>query len=113
MAKRKKTLELDVVFIQEGDWWSAQVLQYDIAAQARSLPQLRREVERVVLAHFLAAQAEGVEPFEGIGRAPQEFWDMYEMARDRIVREDDTDLTSPEGFILPAYQIKVAEARSA
>lgn len=66
------------VAFKEGDWWVAQCLDYDLATQARGLKELIDEVQRLLASHLLLARRERVEPFAGIGRAPQRFWDLYE-----------------------------------
>jgi hypothetical protein len=74
----KKTLR--VVVFQEDGLWVGQCLEHDITSRAISLPALREEIELAVCATVAIAQELGREPFEGIARAPQRFWDMFEHA---------------------------------
>jgi hypothetical protein len=71
---------ISVVAFQEGDFWSAQCLEYDIATQAATLPDLVYEVERTLAGHVLVATQMQREPFAGIGPAPQRYWDMFDQA---------------------------------
>ena len=71
---------ISVVAFQEGDSWSAQCLEYDIATQASTLPDLYYEVERMLMGHVAVAAKLGREPFAGIGPAPKRYWDLYEHA---------------------------------
>jgi hypothetical protein len=75
---------IKVVAFKEGDWWVAQCLDYDIATQARTLPDLVGEVERILMAHWAVGAQEGVEPFANLPRAPRRFWELYEAARLKI-----------------------------
>jgi hypothetical protein len=73
-------ITISVVAFQEGDSWSAQCLEYDIATQAATLPDLYYELERAFMGHLAVATKLGHEPFAGIGPAPQKYWAMYEKA---------------------------------
>jgi hypothetical protein len=75
-----KPATISVVAFQEGDSWSAQCLEYDIATQAATLPDLYYEVERMLMGHLAVAAKLGREPFAGLGPAPQRYWDLYEQA---------------------------------
>lgn len=69
---------ISAVLYQEGDWWIGQCLEYDITAQANSLPELQYEIERVLFTHICVSAAEHRTPFEGLPTAPQKFWRMWE-----------------------------------
>jgi predicted RNase H-like HicB family nuclease len=49
----------------EGGWWIAQMPDLGIATQAKTLPALGIEIERIITAHFEAAAAHGIDPFAG------------------------------------------------
>src|SRR5712691_12770803 len=65
------------VLFEEDEWWSAQCLDYDIAAQAKTLLDLHDELVRVLAVHVAASVQLGREPFAGIGAAPAKFWELY------------------------------------
>jgi hypothetical protein len=88
MANNQTAFRVSAVLFQEGEWWSAQCLEYDIAAQAKTLPDLRYELQRVLISHVCVALELGREPFEGLGSAPQKFWEMFEGAKMRVESED-------------------------
>ncbi len=101
---------ISVLLLQEGEWWSAQCLEYDIAAQAKTLPEMRNELERVLLLHVVLALEEGREPFSEIRPAPKKYWDMFAAAKLRV-EGDELPFRLPDsvGFppILP--RLKIAE----
>jgi hypothetical protein len=66
------------VLFEEDEWWSAQCLDYDVAAQAKTLLELHDELVRVLIVQVAASAQLGREPFEGINPAPQRFWELYE-----------------------------------
>jgi hypothetical protein len=85
-ATRVSTIKsLRAVVFQEGEWLSAQFLEYDIAAQARSVPELAYELQRILVGHFATSKKLGKRPFEGIPKAPQKFWDMFERSKIPLV----------------------------
>jgi hypothetical protein len=89
MNGKSPELAINAILIQEPDGsWSAQCLQYDIAAHARTLPDLDYELQRVLASHVAISQELQQEPFSGIGPAPQIFWDMYERAKMRVETEE-------------------------
>lgn len=77
----KESRFLHVLLIREGEYWVAQALDIDIAAQGRT-----QELAEKALISNLKAQAQldvehGREPFEGIPPAPPEYWDAFVHAR--------------------------------
>lgn len=74
-------LKISAVLFQEEDGaWSGQCLEYDIAAQAKTLHDLRYELQRILIGHLVASAELGQEPFMGLEPAPRRFWEMYEQA---------------------------------
>jgi hypothetical protein len=69
------------VAYQEHGLWVAQCLEFDICAQAKTLPQLHRELVRVLVATAAVGIELGRKPFEGIEKAPAEFWRMFDQAK--------------------------------
>lgn len=113
MSETTGTYSISVLLIQEGDWWSAQCLEYDIATQAKSLPELDYELQRVLLAHIMASVSLGKQPFEGLDPAPAEYWEMYRASKyglntDRMpFRAEDV----PPAYIVPKPDFRIAERR--
>jgi predicted RNase H-like HicB family nuclease len=71
------SFNVSAVLYQEGDWWIAQCLEYDIATQADSFSNLQYELERVLFAHICASISEGRKPFD-LPAAPRKFWNMWD-----------------------------------
>lgn len=110
MTHNHAAFRISAVLFQEGEWWSAQCLEYDIAAQAKSLPDLRYELQRVLVSHISVSSELGREPFDGIGPAPQKFWKMFEEAKMSVVSDDlPFRLAKPSSFSAVAPKLKIAE----
>jgi len=77
--------KIHAVVFRSGEWLIAQCLEYDIATQARDIKALLIEVERILTAHVIVADREGMgDPFEGIPKAPKRFWQMFKDAVARL-----------------------------
>lgn len=104
---------ISAILFQEGEWWSAQCLEYDVAAQARTLPELRYELERVLTSHVLISLENDRAPFDSLKPAPQQFWDMYAAAKLRI-EGDELPFRLPQAVAFPQIvpRLRVAEMRT-
>lgn len=63
-----------------GDVWIAQGLEYDLVAQSRSMPQLKKSFIRSLTSFVLKMEEMGHDPIKGLerlGRAPEEAWKAY------------------------------------
>ena len=67
--------------------WSAQGLDYDIATQAKTLPDLCYEVQRMIVGHLVVSKELQVEPFVYLKAAPPKYWQMFDQAKICLVRE--------------------------
>ena len=65
------------VLFKEGDWWVAQCLDVDIAAQAKTERELRDELGRVLVGRIMAGEKLGVDPFATLPPAPRRYWEMF------------------------------------
>lgn len=70
-----------VLVFQEGEWLSAQCLEYDLATQARTLSDLWYEIHRMIYGHAVSRIREGKKPFADLPKAPQKYWDMFEQSK--------------------------------
>src|SRR4051812_30496274 len=76
--KAMSAKKLRILFFREGDWWIAQCLEHDIAAQARGdLHQAEYELERLLVSHIMACEEEGIPPFEHVPPAPARLQDRW------------------------------------
>ena len=69
--------------------WVAQGLDLDICAQARTLEDVHRAFEKAIVSTAAVAIELGQEPFEGIGRAPEKFFELFERAQVRTAVAED------------------------
>ncbi len=70
-----------VVIFQEGEWLCAQVLEYDLAVQAKSLSSAYRRLRRMLEGHIAVRLAHGKPPFVDLRPAPRKYWNMFRRSR--------------------------------
>jgi hypothetical protein len=69
------------VIFQDGDWLCVQCLDYDLAAQAKSLSQLNKAFHRLIIGHVALRLRHKQRPFQGLPRAPQKYWVMFQRSK--------------------------------
>ncbi|MCW5695169.1 MAG: hypothetical protein KIS96_00395 [Bauldia sp.] len=94
---------MNALVFRDGDHWIAQGLEFDIAAQASSLDDIHGAFFKALAANAAASIELGLEPFEGIGAAPQRFWSMWEAARLRLEPPLETALRAPHQTAIPSF----------
>ena len=70
-------ISMDVVLIERDDRWVAQGLQFDIGAEGETFKDVIYELSRSIVGYIAVCRQEGVRPFEALGTAPQEYWDLW------------------------------------
>ena len=73
-----KTIRIRAVLFHEAGWWCAQCLEYDIATQARTIPELKDELEHILSIQVELARERGQEPFAIFPKAPERYFQMYD-----------------------------------
>jgi len=113
MTEIPSSFSISAILFQEGEWWSAQCLEYDIAAQARTLSDLRYELERVLCSHVLASLEHEQRPFDGLKAAPQKYWEMFAAAKLRL-ESDELPFRLPQAAAFPPIvpRLRIAEMRT-
>lgn len=67
------------MLFEEDGAWSA--LDYDIAAQAKTLTDLQEAIVRALEVHVAVSVQMGREPFQDVKAAPRRLWDLYETGK--------------------------------
>ena len=105
-----------VVVFQEDDWVCAQCLEYDIAAQGKTLDDCLYELDRLIAAHIAISVEHGLEPLRNLKPAPRRFWDWFESskiplssARFPFTAED----FDRHGIVVKPVQVRVAQPQAA
>jgi len=95
-----------VVVFQEGEWLCAQYIDFDLSAQARTLPQLYRALDRLIRGHVAVRRRHNLVPFADLPPAPQKYRKMFE--RSKIELPPQVVRLDAGGIVIPSPQIRVA-----
>jgi len=72
-----ETNRFRVIVFQHGQYWVAQVLEVDIAVQARDRRELPGRLKRALDAEVTLSQEQNVEPFSMLRPAPARYESMW------------------------------------
>lgn len=86
----KYECKFDIVLIQDriSRGFTAQVLQYDIAAQGKTIEEALEALMFTIGAEITYHEHKGKTPFELLGKAPDRYWGMREQAIEIPVRPE-------------------------
>jgi hypothetical protein len=96
----KQSIFMRVLLMPEGDFWVAQALEHDIAAQGRSEDGARQAFLKTLSAQAQLDIENGREPLQDIPPAPDWYFEAYQEAResDSFLKEPSL----PEAYIAQA-----------
>ena len=70
-----------ILFERDPGEWVAQCLEYDIGAQASSLPNLFYELQKSIVGHVVICREHDQDPFECLPPAPSHYWDKWQQEK--------------------------------
>ena len=112
MKTRRRTsrrIALRAVVFQEGDWLCVQCLEYNLATQARTLRQLYKDLHRLILGHIAVRLRHNQRPFEGLPRAPQKYWNMFERSKIPLSTQVGFEPVKSNGLVVLPPEVRVAQ----
>lgn len=77
---RPLSFNVSVLLLREGENWVAQCLQYDIAAQGKSIPEVKNAFARTFCGQIMVDLHHGVDPLASFREAPAEYWERFKHA---------------------------------
>ncbi len=67
--------------------WYARCLEYDFVAQATTLVDLIHEIQRTVIGRLVIGAEQGIDPFAGLRRADDRYWEMFRKSSTRVTAD--------------------------
>jgi len=108
-ARAAKKYAIRAVVFQEGEWLCAQCLEYDLVAQAKTLPTLCRALQQLVVGHVALRLRHSQQPFRDVPRAPEKYWTMFRQSRLTLPAPlFKLGVLRSHGFIVGPPQIRIA-----
>ena len=102
---RTGTAPLRVVVFREDDWLCAQSVDYALAVQAHTLPELQRAFHRLIVNHIVVRQRHQMTPFADLPPAPQKYQEMFDRSVDLPLPIQM--IKYPKGIDVPPSKIRV------
>ena len=81
MTKQNISFNLSVLIFQEDKTWIAQCLEWDVAAQGKTIDDALGSFERTFVGQIILDVEAGRNPLEGTSQAPREYWKMFDIAK--------------------------------
>jgi hypothetical protein len=102
------------VVFQEGEWLCAQCLEYDLAVQAKNLPQLSKALQRLIVGHVAVRLRYKQQPFRDLPRAPEKYWVMFRRSRLKLPAPMfKVGALRSHGIVVAPPQVRVAAPSAA
>lgn len=92
--------------------WTGRCLEYHFITQADTLNDLMFELQRTMVGHLVVSHMQGIEPFEGLSRAPEPFWEQFHRSMAVLKLREQASLSVPE-MELPPHEVdemRIAES---
>lgn len=100
---------VSLLLMTENNIWTAQCLEFDIAAQGKTMSEAMAAFQRTFAGQVCIDIENGKEPFEDFSQAPVDYWDKFEQASERLA--DRKPFKLPEGFPANLGLFGVADQR--
>lgn len=100
-------ITLSVVLFQEGHSWVAQALEYDITAQGKTIPAAEEALKRTLVGQLVVDVKHGLQPFEGIEQAPEQYWKWFEEAK----KFEDSRVSLRNPISSSPFRVKLEDTR--
>src|SRR5688572_14620585 len=108
-TRARKKYAIRAVVFQEGEWLCARCLEYDLFAQAKSLPKLCRALQELIVGHVAVRLHHGQRPFRDLPRAPAKYWAMFRDSRLAIPAPMfKLGALKARGVVVAAPQVRIA-----
>jgi hypothetical protein len=101
---------ISVLIQRREEYWVAQCLQYDMAAQAKSLQDLMYELQRTLIGYLCICEKHGVEPFSNVPPAPASCWENWQHAISITLHMEEAAfrVPNPSSHPLPRPEYRIA-----
>lgn len=109
-GKPAREITIRAVVYQQGDSLCAQCLEWDIATQAKTLDDLRHDLERLIAGHIAIGLEHGFDALATVRRAPKKYWEMFRRSRIELPPQPSRFKPRKRGISVRPPQIRIASA---
>lgn len=93
---KKLNFSVSVLILREENRWVAQCLEYDIAAQADTIPGVKQAFSKAFVSQVAVNIRHGKKPLQDVPKAPQFYWQQFKNAE---LFADRPEFTTPKPLI--------------
>ena len=112
MSTKKSIFVRVLLFLDEDKTWIAQGLEYDIAAQGKTLKESQEVFERMLATKIVVDLKNGIEPLSQLSEAPEEYINFFnDNSSVQLAPIKDKPSISPSSPSFPPYQYYIADSR--
>lgn len=91
MSANKSIFVRVLLFLDEGKTWIAQGLEYDIAAQGKTLKEAQEAFNRMFITKIILDLNNGVDPLSQLSEAPEEYQQMFNETEEQLMPRKEID----------------------
>lgn len=102
MTPRTLDFKLSVVLLREGEAWVAQCLEYDIAAQGKTIQDAKHAFALTFAGQVAVDLHHKTEPLSAFSQAPPEYWEQFRKGERLAERQP---IYIPTDSLPPAFMI--------
>jgi hypothetical protein len=107
MQEMTHTIQISGLLLKEASAWVAQGLEYDIAAQGKTIRDAMRAFRRTVVGQMVLDIRNGREPLAAIPKAPDFYWQKYLEEAEPLARQP---LNLPQGMAARSAEVELKVA---
>lgn len=110
--KVESMIGLNILFVKDGQDWSAQCLEYDLAGQGPTIKDAMVELQNIIVSEVAYSLLRNKPMLDGIPAAPQYYWKLFEGGASVVPPQSSPikieGLELPPAFTLPKQEYRVA-----
>ncbi len=111
MQETSQTIQITGVLLKEASAWVAQGLEYDIAAQGKTIRDAMRAFRRTLVGQIILDIKLGRRPLSNVPKAPDFYWEKYDEGEPLADNRQPLNLpkyVSPQVLRSAEVELKVA-----
>jgi len=97
-------MSLRVVVVREGDWWVAQGLEWDLAAQGHTVGEALESLKAVVMTQFCLCLEHGLDPRKEAIPAPEQYRIAFDIGIPLKPKPSEHHEQLPEAWMIDALK---------
>jgi hypothetical protein len=103
----QQSFSISILLRHEGKGWSAQCLEYDIAAQGKTIHEAKYAIEKAFVGQVIVDLSTGNQPLADIPQAPSVYWKEFAQG-ERLADRKSFFIPTPFLFRAAVEEMRIA-----